>query len=126
MQILIIDDEERVLDSLKRLILLKYKNAKITEARCGKEAVDSIKNQTFDIVISDRYMGGLDGDAVLRYARKIQPKAKRIMYSGYTDDESIRSAIESGDIEYLLEKGCSKQSILDVLEEIFLLKESSS
>ncbi|ODN41879.1 response regulator [Piscirickettsia litoralis] len=120
MNILIVDDEKNALLSLARLIPLKHKDVVITEASSGQEAIDYLNKQSFDAVISDQRMGDISGIDVLKHAYEKQPDARRVLLTGYTGEPGIRNAIESDIIEYLLEKGCSKETILHALDDLWV------
>lgn len=75
--ILVIDDEE-VMRSLFTDILQEEGHKVITVAN-GKEALDKVKTEAFDIAFVDVHMPVMDGIKTLRYLREICPKTKIVM-----------------------------------------------
>ena len=75
--ILIVDDEE-VMRNLFTDILQEEGHRVITVAN-GKEAVDKVKLESFDIAFVDVHMPVMDGIKTLRYLREITPKTTIVM-----------------------------------------------
>ena len=97
--LLFVDDEPDIVDSLQRSFRKGYK---ILTATSGQEAIEYIKSQPVDLIISDQRMPGLTGDAVLKAAKELQPEAIRILLTGYTDLESLVKCInEAGIYKYM-------------------------
>lgn len=97
--LLFVDDEPDIVDSLYRSFRKGYK---ILTATSGQEAIEHIKSQPVDLIISDQRMPGLTGDAVLKAAKELQPDAIRILLTGYSDIESLVKCInEAGIYKYL-------------------------
>ncbi|MBE0368225.1 response regulator [Pseudoalteromonas aurantia] len=91
--ILIIDDEEAVLRALGRLFNREYQ---VEQHSDPLTAVESMKVNDFDLVISDIRMPNMDGFAVLKHFKKHQPNAGRILVSGYADIEDCQNAVHDG------------------------------
>lgn len=98
MKILIVDDEKCILEliteELRRLGFI------VKEAICGNEAIDILKNENFDLVISDYRMPNGNGMAVLNYVKNMQPPPKFIFISGQSD-MSIEECIKAGARKYI-------------------------
>ena len=75
--ILWIDDE---IEHLKpHILFLEEKGYFITKSDNGKEGIDNCKKNSFDLVLLDQYMPGLDGMDTLRGIKKINPAVPIIM-----------------------------------------------
>lgn len=86
--ILVVDDEE-VMRSLFNDILQEEGHRVITVSN-GKEAVDKVKTEVFDIAFIDVHMPVMDGIKTLRYLREITPETTVVMMDsipGYVLDE---------------------------------------
>ncbi len=96
--ILIVDDEEMIIDVAG--LLLNKLGYDVLVARSGKEAIEMFrrKKEQVDAVILDMIMPGLGGDAVYDELKKLDPKVKVLLSSGY----SING--QAGEI---LNKGCN-------------------
>jgi DNA-binding NtrC family response regulator len=112
--ILIIDDEEIVTTSLRNLFRLRT-DYRTVACRSGEEALAAGGGQTFDLVISDYLMPGMDGIAFLSRFKEIQPQAVRILLTGYADKESAIRAINQVGLYQYVEKPWDNDSLLMVV-----------
>lgn len=94
--LLLVDDEQNILSALRRL--LRSEGYRILTANCGAEAIELLKTETVDVVMSDQRMPGMAGVDLLRVAKEMQPECVRIVLSGYTELQSVTSAINDGAI----------------------------
>ena len=86
-RILIVDDEESILMVLKNSLTLSGEDYQVVTASNGDEAIDQLHQKTFDLVVTDYLMAGLDGLELMAEVRVIQPDARIIMISAYGTDE---------------------------------------
>jgi len=89
-KILIVDDEFDVLTMLERL--LKLEGYVVSSASGGKEAIDLIKKEPFDLVITDIRMPDVDGLEVIKNVKAIDETIEIIVLSGYA---TLENAIEA-------------------------------
>lgn len=88
--VLYLDDESINL----RLFNLSFKNSySITTSTSGEEALLLIDASTFDIIISDQRMTGINGVEFMIEAKKKSPLSKFILLTGYTDIEALERVI---------------------------------
>jgi DNA-binding NtrC family response regulator len=102
MRILIIDDEEYV-----RLVLeqaIREEGCEVTAASRGQEGLDRLAAGTFDCVISDLRMPGLDGRAVLRWVKEHQPDVDVMILTGHGDVKDAVDAIKEGAWDFLVKE----------------------
>lgn len=100
MRILIIDDEEYV-----RLVLeqaIRAEGCEVATAAQGQEGLDRLATGTFDCVISDLRMPGLDGRAVLRWVKDHQPDVDVMILTGHGDVKDAVEAIKEGAWDFLI------------------------
>ncbi|MBI2265523.1 MAG: response regulator [Armatimonadetes bacterium] len=97
--ILITDDEELVLESLRRV--LTRKGYDVTTARTGDEAVALAKEKKFDLVICDVRMPGKDGIETLREMKEMDPALRSMVITGYASPETPDAATRIGVNSYL-------------------------
>lgn len=113
--ILLIDDEEGILKSLKRL--LKSLDSDILTAQNGQEALALLGRQTVSLIISDQRMPGMTGVELLQKSREIAPDAVRILLTGYADIEATMNAINGGAIRYYFNKPWDDEFLLSRVKE---------
>ncbi|MEN8191454.1 MAG: sigma-54 dependent transcriptional regulator [Bacteroidota bacterium] len=100
MQILIVDDEKTLRDSLQ--LILNEEGYQTKTSSDGIEALELIKNQSFDIVITDIKMPNLDGMELLNQANKISPDTFFIVMTAYASVKTAIEALRQGAYDYLI------------------------
>ncbi|MBE0499845.1 MAG: sigma-54-dependent Fis family transcriptional regulator [Desulfuromonadales bacterium] len=98
-KILIIDDEEGMRKLLAR-VLIKYGYETVTSGS-GDEALSLIENDTFDLIITDINMPGMDGLQLLREVKSFDPALPIIVMTAYGTVESAVQALRSGAYDYI-------------------------
>lgn len=88
-RILFVDDEPAVLEGLRALFRVQRGSWELGFASGGTAALDELTRSTFDVVVSDVRMPGMDGVELLDRVRSRYPSIVRIVLSGYTDAESM-------------------------------------
>lgn len=81
-RILFVDDEQSVLNGLKRSLHSQKKEWDMSFALGGQEALDLSKETHFDAVVTDLRMPGIDGLKVVEALAKHQPEIIRIICRG--------------------------------------------
>jgi len=97
--ILIVDDESLVRRSLSELLTLQ--GYTVSSVSSGKEALDSLKNYTADIVITDIKMPELDGMQLLKKIKTLYPDIPVILITGYGSIEDAVEAMKEGAYDYI-------------------------
>ncbi len=113
-KILFVDDEPEILAGLRNLLRRQRRRWQMTFALGGEAAIQRLAEESFDIVVSDMRMPGIDGIDVLSEVQQRQPNAARIVLSGYADrDMAIKAAIVA---HQFLTKPCDADTLTNVLE----------
>jgi len=97
--ILIVDDEKDICMALN--ILLSKEGYAVKEAYNGEQALDIIKKENFDIVMTDIKMDKMDGFEVLKEAQKISPETSVVMMTAFASVGSAVEAMRSGASDYI-------------------------
>lgn len=120
--ILLIDDDVNLLAALKRQFRGRYP---IETATGGEEAVARIAGgESFEVVVCDMRMGGMDGVATLAKIRELAPDTVRLMLTGNADMQTAIDAINTGAIFRFLTKPCPQEQMeqgLDAAREQYRL-----
>lgn len=120
--ILLVDDEPNILRALSRL--LTDANYQVITANSGKEALEHLKKEKIQVVISDQRMPIMTGSELLSHVKKNYPEVVRIILSGYTDFDAIKEAINEGAIYKFLGKPWDDNLLLKDLTDAFKFYES--
>jgi DNA-binding NtrC family response regulator len=98
-RILAIDDEAAALKNLTHL--LRKEGYEVTARQSGQAGVKDLREQAFDLVLTDLRMKGVDGMAVLREARALQPDCEVIVITGHATLDSAVEAMKQGAFHYI-------------------------
>ena len=93
-RILIVDDEKGMREMLS--IILKKEGYDTVIADSGQKALKTIKEDIFDLVITDVKMPGLGGVEVLKAVKEASPETIVIMITAYATAESAVEAMKEG------------------------------
>ncbi len=98
-RILVADDEAAVRDLLARsLSIAEYEVDTVTD---GRSALDRLQHERFDLLLTDLRMPGLDGLALIREVRRLQPDLPIVVATGYSTETTAVEALNLGVIGYL-------------------------
>lgn len=117
--LLLVDDEVGVLNALSRL--LRREGYTILTTSSPVEALELLAKNTVQVVISDQRMPEMSGTEFLSRVRKLHPDTVRIVLTGYTDLESVTSAINRGAIYKFLTKPWDDDQLRELIREAFRL-----
>ena len=112
--IVLVDDEEMVLTSLNSFLTLETKYDVKTYLSAAK-ALDFIKSNEVDLVISDYLMPEMDGITFLAKVRELKPEIPRIILTGYADKENAIKAINDVGLFQYIEKPWDNNDLLIIL-----------
>jgi DNA-binding NtrC family response regulator len=113
--ILIIDDEFDMLQLLKRSLEPELK-CRIATARSGKEALQLIAQQSFDLVLADIKMPEMNGLELLELIKRDQPNMTVVMMTAFGGVETAVEAIRKGAYDFI-SKPFDHETILVRLEK---------
>lgn len=111
--VLFVDDEERILNTMRILFRRKYE---VLTASGGEQAVEIMRKHNLRAIVSDQRMPGMSGYEVLREARRLQPKAMRILLTGYSDLNAILGSINEGEVFRFINKPWSNDHLMGVVD----------
>src|SRR5262245_41696665 len=124
--IVIVDDEEIVLKSIKNYLVLETEYG-VHDFLSPRDALDAMSQMNVDLVTSDYLMPEMNGIEFLLKVREIHPLATRIMLTAYADKENaIRAINEVGLFQYIEKPWDNEQLrmiIYNGLERRFLMRQ---
>lgn len=98
--ILVVDDEVEVCEFLKEF--LELKGYTVLTVSSGLEALRDVQEQSFDLVLLDIEMGGMNGLETLRRIRGCDRQLSVIMLTSVQDDEIAKETLREGAQDYLV------------------------
>lgn len=111
---MIADDEEMVLTSLNAYLTLETEYHVVTFTDPAL-AVEHLKANLVDVVVSDYLMPRINGIQLLAQAREHQPEAARILLTGHADKQSAIEAINKVGLFQYVEKPWDNAALLLVI-----------
>ena len=98
-RILVVDDEASIRELLsKTLALAEYQ---VETAADGTTALTRLREMSYDLVIADLKMPGMDGLMLIRQIKRLQPELPIIIITGFSTESSAIEAINLGVAGYL-------------------------
>lgn len=130
-KLLVIDDEPAIREGVRRI--LESEGFQVETFANGQAALERIKQESLDLVITDLKMPGMSGVEVLRAIKDIQPNLPVIFITGYSSVDSAVEVMKLGAVDYIAKpftpeemlntiKGALEQRIV-VLDELYIGKE---
>ena len=98
-RILVVDDEERIRDAVKRA--LERVGYVVETSLNGGETLEKIQKDSFDMVICDIKMPGMDGVTLLDRIKEYDPSMMVLMITGFASIESAVESMKKGAQEYI-------------------------
>jgi CheY-like chemotaxis protein len=118
LRILVVDDEKPVREAMA--LLLKQDGYRVVVAECGHTAVSAIEAFTFDLVIVDIFMPGMNGLETIDILHQDAPEVPIIVMSGYaagsgaTGPDFFREAVDRG-ATCCLRKPFTREQLIDAI-----------
>ncbi|SEM22072.1 Response regulator c-di-GMP phosphodiesterase, RpfG family, contains REC and HD-GYP domains [Pseudomonas sp. NFIX51] len=122
--VLLVDDEESILNSLRRL--LRSQPYDILLADSAAKALEILAQRPVDVVMSDARMPSMDGATLLAHIHQRYPSTLRILLTGYADMTLIAKAINEGQIHRYISKPWNDEDMLVTLRQALAHHNSES
>ena len=113
--VLIIDDEENILSSLRRL--LEDKGYNVVTNSDPAAAIEYMRNNIVHIALIDITMPNLDGLSTLGMIKDVNGITQIIMMSAYATTDRVRAALENGANDFLLKPFNNLENVVSIVEE---------
>ncbi len=123
--LLIVDDERSNLQKLRRTF---FGDFQVYESYSGAEALELLRRQSMDVIITDQKMPGMSGVEMLSQSLRWSPNALRIILTGYTEVDYLMDAINQGQVHRYITKPWEpfalRQTVLQDLEHLELKRQN--
>ena len=124
-KVLLVDDEEDNLALLYRTLRNEFDIIKTTSP---VDALEILKNESVDIIISDHKMPVMDGVEFLKKSHEFQPECVRLLVTAYSDSSILIDAINYAKIDRYVKKPWEPLDLLNTIRaavEVFKLKKEN-
>ncbi len=124
-KILIVDDEPDICRAL--VFLLKMEDYAVSSVNSGEAAIEKIKQEGFDVVITDLKMGKVDGMTVLEQTKEISPGTALIIMTAFASIESAVEAMKRGAVDYIVKPFLNEEikiTVRKILEQKKIVMEN--
>ncbi len=126
MTVLFVDDEEFVLSSLERFLVLESYTKKF--AISGRMALAVLETQPVQVIVSDMRMPHMDGVALLKTVKERWPDVIRIALSAHVSSPQLLASINTGEVYRYLTKPLQSpdeiRSVVNQAIEVYTLRQS--
>ncbi|MBI9078919.1 MAG: response regulator [Pseudodesulfovibrio sp.] len=116
MKIMLVDDEERLLSTTKKLF--DKLGIDVLTSTSGKEALELLKTEEVHVIFLDIKMPGMDGMETLQCIKKNHPLIEVVILTGHATTESAVEGLKLGALDFLI-KPVSMKDFLRKAEEAF-------
>ncbi|MFY0625919.1 MAG: response regulator [Reichenbachiella sp.] len=113
-KILYVDDEVANLNVFRIAFKRKYE---IKTAESAEAGLEILENEKFQVLIADHRMPGMSGVEMLAQVSEKYPDMIRIIISEYVNDEVIRSAIKSQNLDGSIGKPWDADKLIEMIEK---------
>ena len=98
-RIMVVDDEKGICRNVEKI--LSKNNYEVICALSAAEALERMKTESFDLMISDIVMPGMNGLELLKKVKSEWPKTRALMMTAYASTDTAVKAIRLGALDYV-------------------------
>ncbi len=124
-KILLVDDEPDILEAMRMLIESEFDDVEVHESASGEEAMEYLKTESTDLVISDYKMTGMNGLELLLHIHETNPRLPRVLMTAYPDLDIAINAINHANIESFITKPADPLEVVNTIRAILSERHSS-
>ncbi len=110
--ILIVDDEPRIIRTLGRLLRPHYQTFL---ANSGEEALDILRNNRIHVIVSDQRMPEMTGVELLSRVKQLSPNTTRVLLTGYSDLSAVVNSVNEGEIFRYITKPWNNDELFEII-----------
>ncbi|MEK7823747.1 MAG: sigma-54 dependent transcriptional regulator [Candidatus Eisenbacteria bacterium] len=119
-KILVVDDEQSMTQFLS--IVLRKEGYLVTAVNNGRDALEKVKAEAYDVVITDLKMPGMDGIQLLHQIKKHDPSLPVVIMTAYASQQSAIDAVNHGAFQYLIKNAKNEEIKLVVRNALEMRK----
>jgi signal transduction histidine kinase len=123
--ILYVDDEESNLNIFKNTFRREYN---VLTASSGKDGLELLQQSNVDLILTDQRMPDMDGVSFLKQTINQFPELNRILITGYTDFDALKTAINDAKIFQYIQKPWREEQLRNIIDkalEVYTLRQEN-
>ena len=121
-RILAVDDEEIILSSFRKILVLAGYSIDTVEK--GSEALGLIRKNDYDFIFTDLRMPGMDGVELTKAAKHLRPDIDVIVITGYASIETAVETVKLGAMDYV-EKPFTEDELLEFVKAALIKRQAN-
>lgn len=99
--ILIVDDDAALLQALPQTLALRFPEVRVETAESALVALKQIEQRTYDAIVSDIKMPGMDGLALLAKIKELSPDTPTLLITGHGEHDLAIQALRGGAYDFI-------------------------
>jgi len=119
-RIIFVDDEQELLDSLRARLYKRRNVWEMVFVNSAAAAFEAMEQRTFDVIVTDVRMPGMDGRELLSKVKTRWPEAVRIVLSGFAEQAQLLQLVSLA--QQYLSKPCDTQQLENTIERCLQLR----
>lgn len=120
MKILLIDDDKWIRDSLS--LFFESEGILLVACETAEEGLETLGDQTYDIIIVDYKLPGMDGLEFLKRIKESHPGSMKVLLTAYKEDKVIAETNRIG-VDDFIEKPFTAKTIEESLSRLIEKRE---
>ncbi len=100
-RILLVDDDTALLQALPQAVSLRMTAVQVDTSDSALQALDLIKAQDYDAIVSDIKMPGMDGLTLLSHIQQWLPQTPTLLITGHGEHELTVQALRGGAYDFI-------------------------
>src|SRR3989440_8300753 len=120
-RILIVDDDTALLQALSQLVSLRMATVQVDTSDSALQALELIKAQDYDAIVSDIKMPGMDGMTLLSRIQQWWPETPTLLITGHDEHDLAVQALRGGAYDFI-QKPIDRDYVVASLERAFELR----
>lgn len=114
-KVLFVDDEANVLNGLRRMLYPMRRKWEMNFVGSGPAALEALESGSYDVIVTDMIMPGMDGAALLDRVIERWPGMVRIVLSGHSDREKALHTVQTA--HQFITKPCNAKELCSLIEK---------
>lgn len=112
--VLIVDDESRIVRTLGRLLRTDYQTFPATS---GVEALDILRKNQIHVILSDQRMPEMTGVELLSKVKELSKNTTRVLLTGYSDLDAVTNSVNQGEIFRYITKPWDNRDLMAIVDQ---------